>query len=160
MENLIDWLALCVALLAFILSFLQFIRDASRQKKESTLNAYSKLQKDVFDKLNKLEFPVHAERGDIKWKACTNYLAKIENFSIGINTGVYSLYILNKLGGEFFIHEYEKLSLIIQTKRIEKKIKGNHYDEFEETVKRLIEYRKCKTCIGRFYLMLKGRICK
>ena len=160
MKEKIDLLALIIALAAFALSFLQFIREASRQKKESTLDAYNELQKDVFDKLNKYNGPICAKRGTEKWNICTDYLAKIERFSVGINTGIYSIYVLNRLAGGFFIHEYDKLSLIIQRKRIDKKVEGGHYDEFEMTVKRLKKYRQCKTCIGRCYFIIKWFIFK
>lgn len=160
MSEKIDLLALVVALFAFILSLVQFVRESSRQKKESTLDAYNELQKDVFDKLNKLNGPICAKRGTVKWDVCTDFLAKIERFSVGVNTGIYSIYVLNRLAGGFFIHEYNNLSLIIQRKRIDEIVKGGHYDEFEMTVKRLKKYRKCKTCIGRGYLRIKWFIFK
>lgn len=74
------------------------------------------------------------------WDEVTTYLAKIENFSVGINTNIYSIDILNSLGGNFFIEQYRNLIPIINKKREEDK--GNkHYDQFEKVVKRLKKKR-------------------
>lgn len=76
-----------------------------------------------------------------EWHELTVCLAKIEQFSVGINTGIYSLDTLNRLGGAYFIRQYEKLKPIIIRKRAENAAGGKHYDEFEETVNKLRKKR-------------------
>ncbi len=135
--------ALVISILAFFLSLFQFFRDSSRQKKEATLNAYNELQDDVFSNLTKYDLPMpEIEYLGDEWNEMTVYLAKLERFSVGINTGIYSLRIFNHLGGSYFIRQFEKLKPIIDRKRNENVTNGGHYDEFEKAVLKLKKYRK------------------
>lgn len=147
--------ALIISILAFCLSLFQFVRDSSRQKKEATLNAYNQLQEDVFsemnqyaDDLSQIEF-----RSD-DWNKITVCMAKIEIFSIGINTNIYSFKILNRLGGGFFVRQFDKLKPIIDIKRGMNISKGKHYDEFEKTANRLKKYRSTTCILKKFWLCL------
>lgn len=147
--------ALIISILAFILSLFQFVRDSSRQKKEATLNAYNELQNDVFSDLTTYDYPLpKVKRGDEEWNKFTVYLAKLERFSVGVNTGIYSIKVLNHLGGAYFIREFEKLEPIIIHKRKDNIVPGGHYDEFEKTVKRLKKYRRIKNPIKKTFVML------
>ena len=134
--------ALIISILAFILSAVQFFRDSLRQKNEATLIAYNELQDNVFAKLNKYgdDLSKIEYRSD-KWDEITICLAQIENFSVGINTNIYSFKILNRLGGAFFIRQFEKLKPIIDIKRKKNISVGKHYDEFEKTVLKLKKHR-------------------
>lgn len=151
--------ALIISILAFCLSIFQFLRDSSRQKKESTLNAYNDLQNDVFSDLTKYDFPMpEVKRGDVEWDKFTVYLAKLERFSVGVNSGIYSIQILNQLGGSYFIREFEKLEPIIMEKRKDNIVPGGHYDEFEKTVSRLRKYRATKNVIKKLIMRLNWSI--
>ena len=82
---------------------------------------------------------MYEDLSDIKyrseeWEEITICLAKIENFSVGINTGIYSHKVLNRLGGAFFIRQFDKLKPIIDLKREKNMSVGKHYDEFEKAV--------------------------
>lgn len=137
--------ALIISILALSLSLIQFIRDASRQKKEATLNAYNILQDDAFSYLKELsreELDPPPQYHSPQYNEITDCLTKIEIFSTGINTGIYSIGVLNRLGGAFFIHQYDRLTAIIEEKRRENRSKGKHYDEFEKTVKKLKRIRR------------------
>lgn len=136
-----DIVALLVSILALLFSIVQFARDSSRKKKESTLNAYNALQYDTFEKLNKYVDMSTIEYQSDAWEKITICLAQIENFSVGINTGIYSLKILNRLGGAFFIRQFEKLMPVIKLKREKNVSPGSHYDEFEKTVEMLRKRR-------------------
>lgn len=82
------------------------------------------------------------------------YLAKLERFSVGVNSGIYSIQILNQLGDSYFIREFEKLEPIIIEKRKVNIVPGGHYDEFEKTVSRLREYRATKSFIKKLVMRL------
>lgn len=150
--SLVDIFAVIFAGAAFVLSAIQFINDNSRQKRESTLNAYNDLQDDVFTNFNILLAECESKKkklsslrpGDKEWEDITGYLAKIERFSVGINSGIYSIKVLNRLGGGYFIRLYRELNPIIEKKKKTNKSKGNHYDEFEATVKKLKKMRNVK----------------
>ncbi|MBR0510188.1 MAG: DUF4760 domain-containing protein [Clostridia bacterium] len=140
-----DIAAFIISILAFVLSVVQFFKDSSRQKKESTLIAYNDLQDDVFTNLNKMLHSLPKDesgRIDINvdndnWEVITSFLAKIEKFSVGINTGIYSLDVLNRVGGGYFIRIYDALSMIIDRKTEYNVSNGKHYDEFQKTVDKL-----------------------
>lgn len=143
---------LIISILALGLSLIQFIRDASRQKKEATLNAYNILQDDAFSYLIRItreDLNPPPQYHSEKYDKITSCLAKIEMFSTGINTGVYSIWILNRLGGGFFVHQYDRLAAIIEEKRTENRTQGKHYDEFERTVKKLRRIRRINGWIDK-----------
>ncbi len=133
--------ALIISILAFLLSSYQFFRESSRQKKEATLIAYNELQDSVFAKLNEYEDLSKIVYKSREWEEITICLAKIENFSVGVNTNIYSYKVLNRLGGGFFIRQFEKLSPIISIKRNKNVSTGKHYDEFEKAVSKLKKHR-------------------
>ena len=138
----IGYLSLVVSVAALALSIIQFFRDSSREKKEATLTAYNELQNDVFSKLILYKTPMPPiDIEDKAWSEITDCLARLERFSTGINTGIYSIEILNRLGGEFFIHQYDQLSGIIEKKRKQSIVGGDHYNEFELTVESLKKLR-------------------
>lgn len=138
-----DVIALIISILALVLSVVQFLRDVSRDKKEATLVAYDELQDDVFSILNQysINLPEIEYLGE-EWRTLTVCLAKIERFSVGINTGIYSLRILNRIGGAYYIRQFDKLKPIIDQKRKVNLSDGKHYDEFELTVTKLKLLRK------------------
>lgn len=139
--------AVVISIMAFLLSIIQFVKESSRQKKEATLIAYNELQNEVFSELNlifikKADNLKELKEGDEAWENLTVFLAKIERFSVGINTGIYSIVILNRLGGGYLIRIFETLKPIIYKKRSNKVSSGKHYDEFEKVVNRLKKMRK------------------
>ncbi len=151
----VDIATVVIALLALSLSLLQFVRDNSREKREATLNAYNDLQTHVFTELNCFLKPYRGKEEDLykleinddSWEHLTEWLARIERFSVGVNTHIYSLSVLNRLGGGYYIRLFETLKPIIDKKRFKNTSKGKHYDEFELTVKRLLRLRKLLRCI-------------
>lgn len=70
-------------------------------------------------------------------------MARIEHFSVGVNTGVYDINVINRLGGNYLIGLFNRISPIIDKKR-EMSKGGKHYDEFERLIVRLKKKRKLK----------------
>ena len=103
--------------------------------------AYNELQDGVFARLNKYDDLSKIVYKSKEWEEITICLAKIENFAVGVNTNIYSYRVLNRLGGGFFIRQFEKLSPIITIKRKNNVSTGKHYDEFEKTVSKLKKHR-------------------
>ena len=134
-----DIVALIISILTAVFSILQFAIEGSRQKKESTLEAYDNLQHEVFSKLKKYSLCT-LKKGDDGWDDVTVCLAKIEKFCVGINTHIYSCKILNRLGGGHFIEQFDELRPIITQKR-ENDSSNKHYDEFEMVVNKLKKKR-------------------
>lgn len=144
-----DYVAVFISAGALTFSAYQFYRESCRRKRESTLDAYNQLQ-EVFAKLNTLLFAYKDDKaklrrlkpGDDDWERITDYLARIERFSVGINLNIYSIETLNRLGGGYYIRLFDQLEPIITKKRTYNVSKGNHYDEFEATVSELKKMRK------------------
>ncbi len=82
-----------VAVVSIVFSIVTYNRTLSRDRKQATLEAYNRLQTEVFDKLN-LYKP--SEIKDIcqnsksaEYKTLSGYLARIEHFCVGINEKIY-----------------------------------------------------------------------
>lgn len=138
MTNIIS---VIISSFALALSFYQFYRNNDRNKKEATLNAYKELQTE-FSIIEQTEDKFETMlRGSEDWGKITKCLANIENFCVGINTGIYDINVLNRVGGGFFIEKFQILKPIIQRKR-EKENSKKIYEEFEKTVDELRKKRK------------------
>ena len=101
-----NYLSVIISTIALSLSFYQFCRNNDRTKKEATLNAYKELQTDfkIIKSLNIRLNTIH--KGSEEWSNITTCLSNIENFCVGINSDIYDIRVLNRLGGGFFIEQY------------------------------------------------------
>lgn len=125
----------------------QFLINSPRASKEMTLKVYEELQRDVFSEINKkinndpdivLRVSREPKNGHSDtWEELTNYLVRLECFSAGVNMKLYSLSVLNQLGGAYFVRIYEKLEPLISRKERDNESNGNRYEQYKETVRRL-----------------------
>lgn len=137
-----DLAAFILSLIAIIISLIQYFSDTSRQQKEATLNAYNELQDTVFTPIKKYCLAEVPQKGSDEWDIFTTFLTKLERFSTGVNTKIYSLSIVNRIGGSYLISLFEKLKPIIDKKRENSNSNGKHYDEFEKMIKALKKKRR------------------
>lgn len=152
-----ETIAIVLSALALLFTMFQFIIERNRAKNESTLVAFYELQTNIFDleilsskNIKLLKKRIQAEEvlyHDENWNTLTHCMAKIEHFSVGVNSGIYSIFILNRLAGSFVIERYEYLKEVIDYKRL-KKPDVDHYDEFEKMIKRLKRLRKLKSLVS------------
>lgn len=141
-----DILAITISALALVLSIAQYVLEGNRLKNESTLRAYNELQKEVFPILKKYKKMDSIQPDTPEWNEITSCLAKIENFCVGINSKMYSIRILNRLGGGFFIEQRKRLTSIIMRKRASDK-SMKHYDEYDRAAKNLCKLRGEPDCL-------------
>lgn len=140
--SIIALIALIVSAGTLVFYIVELNFNLKRAKKESTLNAYKQLQnhfkyiKTITERIPKLE-----KTDEKEWTELTECLADIENFCVGVNTGVYDINILNRVGGVYFIYLFHLLGPVIEKKR-SKKSGRRPYDEFEKTVDGLIVIRR------------------
>lgn len=138
--DIVSIIALIISAGTLVFYIIELRFNLRRAKKESTLNAYKQLQ-NHFKYIKTITGRIPAlEKRDEEWAELTECLADIENFCVGINTGVYDINILNRVGGDYFIYLFHLLGPIIEKKR-SKKSKRRPYDEFEKTVDKLIVIR-------------------
>lgn len=144
-----DVLAIIISVIALGFSLYQFFVERKRNRDEATINALAELQKEV---LNQEEFvnanvsgilSTHksfpAGRTDENWEKISESLARIEQFAVGVNAGVYNLEILDRMAGSHILKEFYRYKPIIDYKR---KV-GNtnkRYIEFESMANSLKKY--------------------
>ena len=86
-------IALVISILSGGFALYSFIWTAQRDRKQATLDAYNNLQGEVFDKLNLL-MPsdireIAKDPKSAQYKEVSGYIARLEHFCVGVNTGIY-----------------------------------------------------------------------
>ena len=121
MEIVLSVVSLAISVLGFAFSLISFISCARRERKEATLEAYSKLQSEALDMLNlytkKSIMEIAENPRTSEYKEISSLLARCEHFSVGVNEGIYDKKVLKKLSGRYFISLFEKLEPMVLKKR-------------------------------------------
>jgi len=164
MELYISFFAVAISLVSAIVSIAIYFMGISRERKQSTLDAFNVLQEQVFDKINQFTY------GEIKeicneWKAIINdkrryaelpeeekikadeiinkyrllsgLLARIEHFALGVNTGIYDAKIAERAATAYFVALYRgKLKPLIDTKHM-REGGGEYFAEFRKFVEQI-----------------------
>ena len=152
MVEIFDLLPIVISVAALCVSLYSVFSNKNREKKQATVDAYNVLQKEVLDKIMTLkskDVKLLKDEGaganlDL-WNDLTLHLVRIERFSVGVNSGIYDLRILNRLAGSFVIDLYYRIRPIIEKKReLSSSPKKKVYNEFETVVRRLEKIRKIK----------------
>ena len=118
-------------------------KKLSREKQKDTLEAFNKLQSQVFDELNKYTKTDFAEIAktprEKDYKEKTVLIARCEHFAVGIKREIYDFETFRELGGKHFYYLFEKVLPIIEKAR---KISNdeNLYSAFEELYIKLKPY--------------------
>lgn len=93
METILSIIALVVSLISGGFTFYTFWWTNRRDRRQATLEAYNRLQAEVFDNLNTY---TPAEIRDIctdvklpEYKTISGYVARIEHFCVGLNENIY-----------------------------------------------------------------------
>lgn len=146
--------SLIISILAFLVSFSSTLWKYLRERRESTIHAYTLFQKEVVPdiisiiegfKEKQLDFSKMSNDEITNLisddKRITISLARIEYFCVGINTHIYCVRTLNRMGGSFFLYLFDSFRPIIQAKRVKNILNGKHYDEFEKCVNKLKHMR-------------------
>lgn len=148
---ILDGLAIIISFGALALSILQYTFERKRACREATISAFSELQHDVLDseEFNGIDIEklVAAQKDDpseedmLKWEKMNGYLARIEQFAVGINLKIFDLKTLDRMAGSHIIKIYRRVEPIICHKR-EKSKTTKRYEEFEKMVDSLKPYNK------------------
>ncbi len=144
----LDLIAIIISVVALLLSAYQFLVERKLNRMGATIAALAELQKDVLNEekfinasVNEiLEYHKRANgEYDVDWETVSESLARIEQFAVGVNTGVYSIIILYRMAGSHIIKLFNKFKPIIDYKR-EKAGTNKRYEEFEKMVNGLKRY--------------------
>ncbi len=156
MELYISLAAMIISLISVIVSVAIYLLGIQRDKKQDTLDSFNLLQEQVFDKLNLITYSEitnickKVDNGSIddetnsKYYELLGYLARLEHFSLGVNTGIYDAKTAERAGTAFLVSLRKKLLPVIELQ--EKR--GNHnsdkrieyYKEFRMLTERVAKY--------------------
>lgn len=139
-------------LISVIVAVGSIVNNNKRTKKQSTLEAFVQFKKDVepyentihdysSDDINTIIQQHEQSCKHEKWDEIKKYLATVERFATGVNTGIYDVEVVNKMGGQFLCEQYETLRPIIKYKR-QKDQNEYIYSEFRDMVNAIIRVRK------------------
>ena len=146
MELYISLVAMIVSIISIIVSVAIYFLGISRERKQATLDAFNALQEQVFDKLNQYTYAKIREicngwqqvlkdkrkKDEISdderiiidkivddYRALSGLLARIEHFSLGVNTGIYDAKIAERAATTYLVMLYrEKLKPLIEVKHL------------------------------------------
>lgn len=139
-------------LISVIVAVVSIVNNNKRTKKQSTLEAFTQFKKNAepyentihgysSDDINKIIQQHEQGSEPEKWDEIKKYLATVERFATGVNTGIYDVEVVNKMGGYFFCEQYKTLYPIIEYKR-QKDQNEYIYAEFRDMVNSIIRVRK------------------
>ena len=82
-----------LALASAVFSCFTYFRNVRHDRRRDTLDAFNRLQNEVFDKLNQMK-PAHIREiaGNTmspEYKTVSGYIARLEHFCAGVNLGIY-----------------------------------------------------------------------
>lgn len=137
---IISIVSIVLAIVSAIHSFFVYKQTVEHDKKQATLDAFNILQEQVFDRINLYSNSevkeVAEDTRSQEYKELTALMARIEHFSVGVNSEIYDLKIVKRLAGKHFCSLYYKLLPMIEKKRNINKT-DKHYDEFERLIEEL-----------------------
>ena len=144
-----DGVAIGISVIALLFGLYQFIFERKRVRHEATINAFVELQKTVLNNSKYINADItkiltnhqKVQTGivDNDWEEISEFLARIEQFSVGVNTKIYDIKVVDRMAGSHLIKEYNRFQPIINYKR-QKSNTNKRYIEFETMVKKLKEF--------------------
>lgn len=106
-----------------------------REKQKDTLEAFNKLQSQVFDELNKYKKSDFAEiakdTSSEKYKEIKVLVARCEHFAVGVYKGIYDIETVKELGGGYIYYLYNRVLPIIEKAQEFSRV-GKIYSAFEK----------------------------
>ena len=135
MEIALSIIAIVLSIVSGIFSFYTFRWSVKHDRKQATLEAFNRLQSEVFDNLNKYS---PSEIRDIctdtksgEYKTISGYLARIEHFCVGINADIYDRKTFYALAHGYFdgYQLRKRIEPLIESKNQSKNSKELYYND-------------------------------
>ena len=132
-----EYVSLIISCITILFTLYSYRTNVIHDRKIATLDSFNTLQNEVLDSINRYspkqveEIAQHPRSEEYKALSCL--LARLEHFSVGVNSKIYDQNTVQRLTGVYFISIFNKMKPMIAKKR---KIRTNekHYDEFEKLV--------------------------
>ena len=122
MENTLSIIAIVISFVSGVFAVCTFVWTINRDRKQATLDAFNSLQNEVFDKINLLSKTdvknIAKNPKDSKFTEYSQYLARIEQFCVGVGSKIYDYKITSKIAKNYLRNIFEKSWPVIEKKRI------------------------------------------
>ena len=111
-------------------------------RKSATLEAYNRLQAEVFDALNSYTptdiSEICKDTKSVEYKVLSGYLARIEHFCIGVNEKIYDKDVFYKMAHGYFDGPilYRRIEPILMSKKNAEQYYSNIYSVLEQMNKK------------------------
>ena len=124
-----------------------FFWTIKKDRKQATLEAYNRLQAEVFDNLNKYKpgeiQEMCSDNKSEEYKRISGYVARIEHFCVGLENGIYDKHTFYALSHGYFDRDQlrKRIIPIIENKNISK----NRSEEFYRHIILTLDWMDNKT---------------
>ena len=90
---IVSAVSISLAIGSAVFSFITYVRNMRHDRKQATLDAFNRLQKQVFDQLNLISVArmqeIAADPHSEEYRIVSGYLARLEHFCVGVNQKIY-----------------------------------------------------------------------
>ena len=131
-----------IAITSVVISVITYHNTVVNDRKSATLEAYNRLQAEVFDPLNSytpMEISDICENTkSVEYKVLSGYLARIEHFCIGVNEKIYDKDVFYKMAHGYFDGHilYHRIEPILMSKKNAEQYYSNTYSVLEQMNKK------------------------
>lgn len=131
-----------IAITSVVISVITYHNTVVNDRKSATLEAYNRLQAEVFDALNSytpMEISdICEDRKSAEYKILSGYLARIEHFCIGVNEKIYDKDVFYKMAHGYFDGHilYHRIEPILMSKKNAEQYYSNTYSVLEQMNKK------------------------
>lgn len=146
--NKIEWstfLPILLSLLSFGFSLFTYIKAVQHDRKQDTLDAFNRLQKEAFDPLNLMKpsemCQIANNPRSEDYKRVSGYLARIEHFCVGVDRNIYDKKVVYDLAHGYLDGQQIKRRI---NPFLERKNQGGEYYSFISKVLQWMEKRTDK----------------
>ena len=131
-----------IAITSVVISVITYHNTVVNDRKSATLEAYNRLQAEVFDPLNSytpMEISdICEDTKSVEYKVLSGYLARIEHFCIGVNEKIYDKDVFYKMAHGYFDGHilYHRIEPILMSKKNAEQYYSNTYSVLEQMNKK------------------------
>ena len=131
-EHFISVLGFSLSIISIMFSVITFFVTVRHNRKKDTLDAFNKLQSEVFDNLNMIQpkeiLEIINQPRSEKYKEISGYVARIEHFCVGVNNNIYDKRTVYALAHGYFDGAQLKDRII---PLIQKKNSNSNFDYYK-----------------------------
>ena len=142
MELIVAIVSGVIAIASALFSVFTYHSTVVHDRKQATLEAYNRLQAEVFDPLNSYTpteiSDICEDTKSVEYKVLSGYLARIEHFCSGVNEKIYDKGVFYKMAHGYFDGHilYRRIEPILMSKKNAEQYYSNTYSVLEQMNKK------------------------